>query len=69
MPIAPAACEFDRRKADAGDVAPLGTRSRAPVVRLDDFVRRREWADLPLHIKVAMIHVWRAENEPSTPHD
>jgi hypothetical protein len=34
---------------------------------LEDYVCRPEWADLPLKIKVAMIHVWRTEHEPPIP--
>ena len=39
-------------------------RSLAPLIRLEDYARRPERAALPIQIKVALLHVWRTENEP-----
>ena len=36
----------------------------ATPIRLEDYVRRPEWAALPLPIKVAVVHLWRAEHDP-----
>ena len=36
----------------------------APLIKLEDYVRRPEWAALPMQIKLAVVHLWRTENDP-----
>ena len=43
---------------------PLLSEFTAPLIRFEDYVRRPEWASLPMQIKVAVVHVWRAEHDP-----
>jgi hypothetical protein len=45
---------------------PLLNEFTAPPIRLEDYVRRPEWASLPMQIKVAVVHLWRAEHDLST---
>lgn len=45
---------------------PLLSEFTAPPIRLEDYVRRPEWAALPMQIKVAVVHLWRAEHDLST---
>ena len=45
---------------------PLWTEFTARPIRLEDYVRRPGWASLPMQIKVAVVHLWRAEHEQST---
>lgn len=47
---------------------PVRSEFTAPHIRLEDYVLRPEWIALPIPIKVALIHLWRAEqqSEPLT---
>jgi hypothetical protein len=40
------------------------TEFTAPVMKLEDFVRRPEWAALPMKIQLGVVHLWRTENHP-----
>jgi hypothetical protein len=42
----------------------LLTEVTAPLIRLEEYVRRPEWASLPMQIKVSVVHLWRAEHDP-----
>ena len=46
------------------DREPVVTEFTAPLIKLEDFVRRPEWAALPMQIKLAVVHLWRTENDP-----
>ena len=50
----------------AFQIEPRPTEFTAPLIRLEDYVRRPEWSALPLKIKVAVVHLWRAEYDPPT---
>ena len=43
---------------------PVVTEFTAPLIKLEDYVRRPEWAALPMRIKLAVVHLWRTENDP-----
>ena len=36
----------------------------APLIKLEDYFRRPEWAALPMQIQLAVVHLWRTENDP-----
>jgi hypothetical protein len=42
---------------------PILTQFTTTPVRLDDYVKRREWLELPLRIKIAVVHLWCAEHD------
>jgi hypothetical protein len=46
------------------DREPVVTEFTAPPIKLEDYVQRPEWAALPIQIKLAIVHLWRTENDP-----
>jgi hypothetical protein len=34
-----------------------------PFRKFEEFARNKEWRDLPFAIQLAMVHVWRAEQD------
>ena len=46
------------------DRDPVVNEFTAPLIKLEDYVRRPEWAALSIQIKLAIVHLWRTENDP-----
>ena len=43
--------------------APPSSEFSATPIRLEDFVQRSAWAALPFTIRLAVVHLWRSEQE------
>lgn len=46
-----------------GGIVRAAFRMECPANQLEDFVRTPAWRALPMPVKVALVHVWRAEQE------
>jgi len=38
---------------------------RWPLRKFEDFARSKDWRELPFAIQLAMVHLWRAEQDMS----
>jgi hypothetical protein len=39
----------------------------APRIKFEDFVKRAEWHELPLAIRLGVVHIWQREQEMVAP--